>query len=384
MSASHLLRALGLTLGLAIGAPAWASRYVVESAPYSVRTEAEAHLQRVLVETGDARCRVVRRYVRGEGWRYLVALEGLASESEAKALRARFGGAGGEGTVWRLDDEGRDMVAGPTGGTRATPAPAPAPLAVKSTPPPPAPLPAPDKRVVRQQERAAEARLLAAAEAHGGPTGGRASLDAATRVRFRYRRSLPRPSGELVALHRYVRDGEAMAVDIEVESGDGVDSRILVAPSGRAWVVSKDEPIARDPARTREILARFAPESLLSIPLGFAADLAVASAWRGLRLVDEGPKGAVLEHPGGGGGGAGPDGLVRATFDKDDHLVVVDWRDGGAVTRLLYRRYKTFAPGVVLPQEVEVQVDGRTVEHLELLELSLDPKLGPKALAEPG
>lgn len=394
MSASNLARALGFCLGLAFTTSAYAARFVVESAPYSVRTEAEAHLQRVLVQTGDARCRVVRRYVRGEGWRYLVALEGLATEGEARALRARFGGPAGEGTVWKLDEDGRDMVAGPASGAASSPpTPAPAPATADAAPapaPPPAAAAAkatrdaPDKRVVRQQEKAAEARLLAAAEAHGGPLGGREVLAAASRVRFRYRRDLPRPSGALVATHRYVRDGEAMAVDIEVESGEGVDSRILVAKSGRAWVVTGDGATARDPARTKEILARFSPESLLSIPLGFAADLAVASAWRGLRLVEDGPKGAVLEHPGGGGGGAGPDGLVRATFDKHDHLVVVDWRDGGALTRLTYRKYKTFAPGVVLPQQVEVQVDGRTVERLELLELSIDPDLGASALAEPG
>jgi hypothetical protein len=390
VSPSHLLRALGLGLALTLASPAWGARFVVESAPYSVRTEAEAHLQRVLVETGDARCRVVRRYVRGAGWRYLVALEGVATETEARSLQPRFGGASGEGAIWRMNEDGRVQVAGPVAGAASTKPAAAAPPPAPEAPPPiakPAPIPpaaAPDKRVVRQQERAAEARLLAAAEAHGGPAGGREALAAAARVRFRYRRALPRESGELVAMHRFVRDGRAMAVTIDVEEGEGVDSRILVAPSGRAFVVSKDEATPRDPARTREILDRFAPESLLSIPLGFAADLAVASAWRGLRLVDDGPKGAVLEHPGGGAGGSGPNGLVRATFDKHNHLVVVDWRDGGAVTRLIYRKYKDFAPGVVLPQEVEVQVDGRTVERLELIELSLDPTLGPKALAEPG
>ena len=203
-------------------------------------------------------------------------------------------------------------------------------------------------------------------------------------MRFRYRRTLPRESGTLVALHRFERDGRAMAVTIEVESGEGVDSRILVSSAGRAWVVTDAATTARDPERTREILERFAPESLLSIPLGFAADLAVASAWRGLRLVEDSPKGAVLEHPTGGVGGSGPDGLVRATFDRHDHLVVVDWRDGGAVTRLIYTKYKEFTPGVVLPQGVEIQVDGRTVEQLELLELSLDPKLDAEALADPG
>ena len=77
-----------------------------------MRTEAETHLQRVLIETGDARCRVVRRYIRGEGWRYLVALEGVATEKEALALRARFDGVAGAGTVWRLDEDGRAIVAG--------------------------------------------------------------------------------------------------------------------------------------------------------------------------------------------------------------------------------------------------------------------------------
>ena len=180
-----------------------------------------------------------------------------------------------------------------------------------------------EKRVVRAQERAAEERLLAAAEAHGGVTGGREVLASASRVLFRYRRALPRASGTLVADHSYVRDGDAVSVDIDVQSGEGVDSRILISRAGRAWVLTGDDVVARDPERTRSVLERFSPESLLSIPLGFAADLSEASAWRGLRLVEDGPRGAVLEHPGGGGAGSGPDGLVRATFDKNHHLVAL-------------------------------------------------------------
>ena len=427
MPRPNLLRSLAMALALTLGGPALAARYVVESPAYGARTEAEAHLKRVLVETGDARCRVVRRYVRGEGWRYLVALEGLATEAEALGLRERFDGDGEAGTVWRLDDDGRARVTGadadrvpasaavpasedasaavPPGGateragartassrtdhsgdlgaTGAAPgvdqAP-PAPAAVTSPEPatgarPTAPLSAADKRVVRAQERAAEARLLAAAEAHGGASGGRAVLDGVDRVRFVFRRALPRPSGALVASHTFLRDGAASSVDIKVESGDGVDSQILLARSGRAWVTTGEGTVPRDPDRTRDVVHRFSPESLLSIPLGFAEDLAVASAWRGLRLVESGSKGTVLEHPGGGTGGSGPDGLVRATFDKHDHLVVVDWREGGSLTRLTYSRYKTYAPGLVLPQQVEVWVDGRTVERLEISVLELDPVL---------
>jgi len=420
----NVLRSLALALAFSLGGPALAARYVVESPAYGARPEAEAHLKRVLVETGDARCRVVRRYVRGEGWRYLVALEGLGTEAEALGLRERFDGEGGSGTVWRLDEDGRERVPGgaspsglsgqaPSHGVAgdSTPPPADPPLgasvveAEDSAPqrsavtvaepvdvgPPEArsgdastgSASVADKRSARAQVRAAEARLLAAAAAHGGASGGRAVLEGAARVRFVYRRTLPRPAGALVASHTFLRDGAAMSVDIKVESGEGVDSRILLARTGRAWVKTSEGVVARDPDRTRDVVRRFSPESLLSIPLGFAEDLSVASAWRGLRLVESGPKGAVLEHPGGSSGGTGPDGLVRATFDKHDHLVVVDWREGGSLTRLQYSRYKTFAPGLVLPQEVEVQVDGRTVERLEISALELDPGLQETLLGDP-
>lgn len=435
MPRPNILRSLAMALAMTLGGPALAARFVVESPAYGARTEAEAHLKRVLVETGDARCRVVRRYVRGEGWRYLVALEGLATEAEALGLRDRFDSEGEAGTVWRLDDDGRARVTG--AGAARVPASAEVPasedaseavpprvaterggvstassqtghtgdvavtdatLAVQVPPPgttaanspeaatgarPPAPPAATDRRVIRAQERAAEARLLAAAEAHGGASGGRAVLDGAARVRFVYRRALPRPDGALVASHTFLRDRSASSVDIKVESGDGVDSRILVARSGRAWVTTGEGTVARDADRTRDVVHRFSPESLLSIPLGFAEDLAVASAWRGLRLVESGAKGTVLEHPGGGTGGSGPDGLVRATFDKHDHLVAIDWREGGSLTRLTYSRYKTHAPGLVLPQQVEVWVDGRTVERLEISALELDPALDDGLFDDP-
>ncbi len=373
------VRALVAALALVTASVAHADSFVVESAPHSSRAEAEALLQRILVETGDARARVVRRYVRGEGWRYLVALEGVASQGEAAGLEARFRSEAGPAQIWRLGAEGREAVG--EGRAVAAPAPAPAPPPGAAPAPPPS---KPDKRTDKRDQKDADALLLAAVEAHGGPEGGRKVLEAAPSVRFRYRRRLPRGGGELVVQHDFVRRGREVAVRIQVEDGDGVDSHILVGSSGHAWVRTADGVVARDPQRTREILSRFSPEGLLSVPLGFPADLAVASAWRGLRPAGRSAGTIVLRHPGGVSSGAGPDGLVEAVFAESDHrLVRVRWREGGVVTTLRYGHYTVAAPGLVVPGTIEVEVDGRLVESLEVLELRISGEIPPEMLKEP-
>jgi hypothetical protein len=393
-----------LSLTLLVSSAAWATSFVVESPAYATRVEAEAHLQRVLVETGDARARVVRRFIRGDGWRYLVALEGVASAEEAIALQPRFGAGTAVGTVWSLDAEGRERV-GPPGTPAATstpPVPPPAGPSPALAPPnlagpkiapilepsgpvgsTPAPATTPDRRELRRVQKATELLLMAAVEAHGGPEGGRAVLDASPALQFAYRRSLPVSGGELVAHHDFVRQGDGMAVRIRVIKGEGVSSRILLASSGRAWVETSEGPVARDPARTREVLARFSPSDLLAIPLGFAADLAGASAWRGLVAGGVTADGAVLRHP--AGVDDAPDGLVEAVFHPTDHhLVRVQWREDEAITTLMYGGYSVVAPGLVLPFRVQVHVDGRLVESLEIESLTLLSKLPAAALAEPG
>lgn len=376
-------RILVAALALAYASVAHAESFVVESAPHASRAEAEALLQQVLVKTGDARARVVRRYVRGAGWRYLVALEGVATEGEAKSLQANFGSDVGPGAVWRLDADGREAVG--EGSAAAAPPPAPAPEPVAAPAPAPAPAPAKvEKRADKRSAKDAELLLAAAAEAHGGAEGGRKVLESASRVRFRYRRRLPRKGGELVVHHDFARDGRQVAVRIDVEKGDGVDSHILLGSSGHAWVRTEDGVVGRDPERTREILMRFSPEGLLSVPLGFPADLAVASAWRGLRPAGRSAGTVILRHPGGAAPGPGPDGLVEAVFsERDQRLVRVRWRESGAVTTLRYADYTTEAPGLVVPGRVEVEVDGRLVESLEVLELEVDAKIPPEMLQEP-
>lgn len=396
-----LARAAFLSLSLLMSSTAWATSFVVESPPYATRAEAEAHLERVLVGTGDARARVVRRFIRGDGWRYLVALEGIASADEASSLQPRFGAGRVAGTVWRLDEEGRERVGPP--GTAAAVAPPPVPPLAGPAPalppttnggprvapilqtaaPTPTPTPTPDRREVRRVQKATELLLMAAVEAHGGPNGGRQVLEASPAVRFQYRRSLPVDGTELVAHHDFVRQGDGMAVRIKVVKGEGVSSRILLASSGRAWVETPAGPVARDPARTREVLARFSPDDLLAIPLGFPADLAGASAWRGLAAGGVTGDGTVLRHP--AGIEDAPDGLVEAVFHPTEHhLVRVQWREKGAATTLIYGDYTVVAPGLVLPYRVQVHVDGRMVESLEIESLSLLPSLAKDALAEPG
>ena len=90
-----------------------------------------------------------------------------------------------------------------------------------------------------------------------------------------------------------------------------------------------------------------------------------------------------MRHP--PAAGKPPDGLLEAVFDSTTHhLVRVEWKEDGALTTLIYGDYRVVAPGLVVPFQVQVQVDGVLVESLNIEALTLSGAVEAGALSEPG
>lgn len=356
-----------LTLSLAFSGPARAGEVWVETAPVADRAQAEALLAALAGQEGADSARVLRRFVKGAGWQYVVRVEGVADAGGGAAVAAALQSAGAralvlerEGDLVRtLADTGTHAVAGAatdlapsTGGDRL-----------------------PDARAV----------LRDAVKAHGGERGGLDLVEVASTVSLAYEREVAIDQGRLIAANRYFRLGEALRLEIEILEGVGTDSVTVVTTGNAGWVVAGGEPTARDVARTREVLARFSPESLLEIPLGLARDVAQAAAWDDLQVVAtevvEGRDCWRLEPA---GGPPAVEGLVAAWFDSDaGNLIAARWRSPSGELEFRFADYREVAPGVVVPFRSSVQRNGRPVEAVRLLQLLLNTPLEPGLFAAP-
>ena len=356
---------LALTAGAVPSAQAEEAPLSVESAPLAERDAAlllHAELSRALGEGAPLHPRLVRRFLQGEGWRYLVLVEDIPDAEEA----SRVAGLA----------EGLRVIAPP-----ASPPPAEAVTAGA----------APDRtredavEAVRQQRLpSAEGVLHAAVKAHGGRDGASARLQAAQSIRFRYQRRVPGAvsgDGALVAENEFLRSGDALRLTVTIEEGEGTDSVTTLTPTQEGWVVVGEEAVSRDGARTLEVLERFSPESVLAIPLGLPEDVETAAAWRGLQTVGQRDGVWVLR------GELGEDeiGLVEAGFDATTRrLSWVVWSaERGAVT-FRYGEYREVAEGLVAPFDVVIERDGELIEEIRVSELSLGPPLDGGLFAGPG
>ena len=388
---ASLRAAVGAIVLFAWPTLALAKPFYVESAGVETREEAQAQMTRATAaQPGVGRARVLRRYVRSEGWRYLVHVDDVAREKDARALAAAFGA---HAVVIDLES-GVAIV-----GDADAPVPPPPPQAKAAEPPPPRrkaspredepavaiapPKPPPAPPAGRDRQREAEGLLHAAAAAHGGATGGLVRLSAAPTVTFAYTRRVPAAEGSaaLVAEHVYQRAGtDAIRLDVHIKKGDGVDSSTVVTPEGTAWVRVKGETTDRDHARTLEVLSRFGPDELLNVPLALAQDLEARSAWTGLEVV--GPEGdTIVLKP--VGATAGQMGLVDAAVYRRDHqLARVSWRRGRNLVVYRFSDYTEMPGGVVLPKKVVIEADGELVETITIDTLDLLKPVSPTIFAK--
>jgi|GEM_PF-1584594 len=348
---------------------------VSSAAPFSV--ESPSHLTREAADqerkqaidagANPDRTRIVRRYERGAGWRYLVHVDEVQKQGQVDKIVAVL--ADGERTPRVVD-----LATGTAVAVTAPPPSPPAPTAAPAAPVADAEAPS------RRARREADGVLSAAVVAHGGVDGGLAVLSKADHVTFQFIREVPVDGGTLKAKHVYRHSGKAHRLDVSVQKGKGVDSTTVVAPSGGAWVVTGDQTVPRDTDRTREIVGRFAPDQLLRVSLGVAADIETATAWRELRVI--GPEGddLVVLRPEGGPSG----GLVEVAFSRADHRLrrlVLD--DHGRRTVYFFDDYREVMPGVIVPHESEVQRDGKLLEALQVLGLDAGSPI-PESLFSPG
>ena len=333
---------------------AQAAPFSVESPSYRAREDADRERTEA-IQAGGApeRTRIVRRYERGAGWRYLVHVDSVESQSELERLIGVL--TDGEraprvvdlATGAAVSIRPSPVTAGPAPATAATDAPSP----VAGT-------------NGKRSRRETEGVLAAAVAAHGGVAGGLKVLESSSLQTFQFVREVPSDAETLKAKHVYRQSGNALRLDVAVQRGDGVDSTTVVSPGGGAWVTSANQTVPRDTERTREILRRFAPDQLLRVALGVAGDIETAGAWRSLQVV--GPEGddLLVLRPSEEASG----GLIEVAFSRTDHrLRRLVMEEGGHRTEFFFDDYRQVAPGLVVPHESETRRDGQLVESIQVI-----------------
>lgn len=354
---------MGIGWLVALVGMAWAGEASVESAAYPTREEAMVVFEAVEAGLGEGaaeRPRLVRRYQQGEGWRYIVIIENMdGPRAEAVAGLA-------EGLTAILPE----AAEAPRQPRRPTPAPV-----VEATP---EPEPAAEPRKVPRGERMPEADdlLEAAVKAHGGTEGAGNRLRAASTLRFSYERIVPVSGGTLVAHNEFLRRGDALRLEIEIREGEGVDSTTTLTEEQKGFVAVDGEVLERDGGRTLEMLERFSPEAVLSIPLGLPEDVETAAAWRGLETVrQEEVSGQQLWIVKGNVQDDGM-GLREAAFDAEQQrLVWVVWAAESGEVTFRYTDYRTLGEDLVVPFKTRIERDGALVEEISVALLELDPEL---------
>lgn len=346
------------------GREAAASEFTVELAPQRTREAAEARVAGGSVQGA----RVVRRYVRNTGWSYVVVVDGLSDLAAARAAAGRLASADVPATIY--EKEGRDLKE----------------REIVSAPAAEAGSKAEDDARGRRRRGAddgAEKVLDAAVRAHGGRGGGLERLSEADSLRFVFDRRVPAGGAELLARNVYVRQGDAVRLEVTITEGQGEDSVTVVRQDGAAWVVVDGATTERDAARVREVLGRFSPETVLAVPLGLPDDVETAEVWRNLRLVglavEDGGNRQILEPVEQARGG-----MVSAAFDPTDHtLRRVTWSAEAGELIFRYDDYRRLDRHLVVPFRARVERDGALIEEVRVVELALDPPLDAGLFTSP-
>jgi hypothetical protein len=350
-----MIRLLPMLL-LLLSGPARAEDIVIESQPYIERGDAvllHSEIVQALPDGSTATARLVRRFHQGQGWRYVVVIEGATTRAEADAL-AR-------------------LVTG---------------LTVFSQEPASEPAPALDSASRAREEGAAEPRvaqprderlmsadavLRAAVRAHGGSEGAGVLIDQAQSIRFSYTRTVPESGGNLVATNHFFRSGSAARLEVEITSGTGQNSVTILTADHTGWVSVGDGYTERDSGRTLEILERFSPEAVLAVPLGLPEDVETASVWRSMRTSGRSGAGGdavwILK-------GEEDSGLQEATFDVQQHLLRrVTWSAEPGDITFTYDDYQELARDLIIPFHTRIERDGTMIEEITVLSFEVNPVL---------
>lgn len=350
-----------LLLAVLSGA-AHAGEFFLELSEHDTRDAAES----ALLEYGPdgEHMRISRRFVRGEGWRYVIRLDGFEDRDSAVIAARSFS----------REDDGVRVIEG-LGYKRVV-------VATVSDEGAKAPS---TEEPTEDGLPSASSVLKMASKAHGGKSGGGRTLAKADSLRFDFVSRTVVGEKDWKIRHRYFRAAERARLEVDMLKGGGVSNTVVIGEAGKSWVATHALVRERDTLQAAEMLARFAPETgLLSIPLGFAVDIKEASEWRHLvtagrvnhlgaphlRLV---PKAGEELNP-----------LEAALFDESTRLLgQVTWVTRGGRVTFQFKEYKTIAEGVVVPHVVRVERNGGLVEEVQVESLEINPELDQNLFVEP-
>jgi hypothetical protein len=342
---------------LLLSGPALAEDILIESEPYIVRGDAvllHSEIVEAFPEDSTATVRLVRRFHQGQGWRYLVVIEGAESPEEAAALAALVGGL---------------EVILPEALVEEVSQPEPVEVVVEPEAP------------AEERLMPAEGVLRAAVRAHGGGEGAGILIEQAESIRFSYTRTVPEGDGQLVATNHFLRSGDALRLEVEIGSGTAVDSTTILTTDRVGWVTVDGVNTERDPGRTLEILERFSPGAVLAVPLGFPEDVATASVWRVLETVErigDGDEALWVLR------GEEDSGLQEAAFGVRDRLLrQVTWTASQGDITFTYDDYQSLEKDLIVPFHTRIERDGELIEEITVLTFEVNPVLADGLFSAP-
>ncbi len=217
----------------------------------------------------------------------------------------------------------------------------------------------------------ADSVLRAAAKAHGGKHGASDMFQPDTSLFFAFIRKVPDGDSSLVVENRYTRKDKSRRLEISVISGHAKGSVTVITPDQTSWVTVEGESLKRDLARTKDVVERFSPEQVLSIPFRFSSDVYMANEWVQFRntakVSNNSTLGVVLKSK-----ESTEDGLSLAAFDTATGLLSkIVWKNQIGSVSWTFEDYRLVASGVYMPFHSTIQRDGVTVEEVELLDLQI-------------
>ena len=330
-----------MPLGLWLASWAAAGQFYLEG-PY-IADRADAVRQQSDVVGAGQPGKVVRRFVDGEGWRFLVRVEGFADEASALAAATGIASELGLGLdVLFTNGQGAMFVQRVDPGALGEATPGPGAGAVADADQ--------DEEAVDSVQLEARQRgwaiLDRATDAHG--------IDRDTLTQWMegpsqlvYRRTLP---DGMVVEHTWATRNGMTLVDVAPVQGQGRPSRLFINDRG-AWLsVGGGQWAAQDPERARIVAADLGPAAV--VPLVFALGQAMETRREFTRIqhAGEGEVGGeanlrawVWGRPGvctigvGGGGVGRPDPtclLLRGRSDPRVQRLQVGWQACFAASRV--------------------------------------------------
>ena len=330
---------LALLLGTAF---AEASDFYIEGPALDARRDA-TEMSRAASDLGFE-SRVVRRFAQGEGWRFVLVVEGFDEESAATEAAGAVATSVGHSLV----------VYGQSGGeaTRieeVNPATTPGSVADNETP----------------EDGSLGDILTRAATAHGGMTH---PVRTADKLLFRFRRTLP--SG-LVAVHTVARSEDDLYVQVDIEAGEGQSSKAWII-DGKAWLSVEDgDAEEQDAVWSREQLEQFLPERVLALPLGFGQAVADRREFQDMyadgKARTNRTRCLVLKYDG------DQVSAPLALYLEEDSLLTRRVVSGPDARQ--YDDFRDVATGAKAPFRLTVTRAGETVDEVEVLDLDIDPRM---------